>query len=364
MNYLVLTEIVLFVVYAFEVYILNAAATNVYLLIAIIYACLKLLLYIFYDKKICKYLSVTLLLYTGISAWFFYPMALFFPLCLNQTNLFTIKKGWLISVVSLLWIYALPSDFVLIFMLAFGFTTIIAYMQNEHTQDVVRLDKIAEDARKAQIKMNEQLETYSQVAENITYQSQLEERNKLSQTLHDELGHTLSGNILRLEAIKLVLDKDTDKSKNMLQEVISNLRSGMNSIRNILKSAKPEISTVNIANLQLIIDNVKKQSDVNIKIKYNSDINLINQSMWQAIIPNIKEALTNMMKYSNAENCDIEFTKLNKLYKVSVKDDGRGCEIVSKGLGMVGIEERSALIGGNAIFDGSSGFSVTMIFPI
>lgn len=364
MNYLVLTEIILFVVYAFEIYVLDADATNLYLLIAIIYACLKLLLYILYDKEYRKHLSIVLLLFAGVSAWLFYPMALFFPLCLNQTNIFTIKKGWIISALALLWLYVLPSDFMLVYILALGFTTIIVYMQNEHSSDIKRLDKKAEDARKAQLKMNEQLETYSQIAENITYQSQLEERNKLSQTLHDELGHTLSGNILRLEAIKLVLSKDTDKSKNMLQEVINNLRSGMNSIRNILKSAKPEISTVNIANLQIVIDNVKKQSDVNIRLKYNSDINEINQSMWQVIIPNIKEALTNMMKYSNAENCDIEFTKLNKLYRISVRDDGRGCTSIEKNLGMVGIEERTALIGGNAIFDGGSGFSVTMIFPI
>ena len=150
----------------------------------------------------------------------------------------------------------------------------------------------------------------------------------------------------------------------MLQEVINNLRNGMDSIRIILKSVKPEISTVNIANLQLIIDNVRKQSDVNIKLKFNSDITYISQNIWHIIISNTKEALTNMMKYSKAKNCEIEFTKLNKLYRVSVRDDGVGCELINKGLGILGIEERMALIKGNAIFDSKDGFSVTMIFPI
>lgn len=364
MNYLVFSEMMFLAVYAFEVFRGGGAVNNLYLLFALIYACLKLLLYVFYDKKIRKALSIIVLLYVGVIGWFYYPITLFFPMSLNQTNLLTIKKGWAVSLVSLLWLFVLPTDFMVEFLLIFGFSTLMLFMQKEHLElNRIYEDKI-DDLERSNSRIAEQLDSYSQVTENITYQSQLEERNKLSQTLHDELGHTLSGNILRLEAVKLVLDKDTDKSKKMTQEVIDNLRSGMDSIRDILKAAKPEVSTVNIANLKLIIDKVKQQSDVNIKLNYNSDVSHINQSMWQAIIPNIKEALTNMMKYSQAENCEIEFAKLNKIYRVKVKDDGIGCKSVSKGLGMVGIEERMALIGGNAIFDGGNGFSVTMIFPV
>ncbi len=364
MNYLVVSEIILFAVYSFEIYKTYTPSSNIYLLIALIYACLKLLLYIFYDKKSGKPLSIIVFLLTGISGCFFYPMTLFFALSLNQANLLTIKKGWAISLLSLLWLFVLPTNFILVFLLSFGFSTIIIYMGKDHMDIIQVLDKKNENLRKSQKLMKEQIETYSQIAENITYQSQLEERNKLSQALHDELGHTLSGNILRLEATRLVIDKDVEKSKSMLKEVIENLRSGMDSIRAILKSVKPEVSTVNIASLKLLIDNVKQQSDVSVKLTYNSDINELNNSMWKVIMPNIKEALTNMMKYSHAENCEIEFVKLNKIYRVSIKDDGVGCRSITKGLGMLGIEERMALIEGNAIFDSSGGFSAIMIFPI
>jgi len=364
MNYLVLLEIILCSVYAVEILKIDTVYTNLYWLAALVYACLKLVFYILYDNKINKNLSVATLIFVSVLTWFFYPFVLFFPLCLNQTNIFTLKKGWGISFVSLLWLFIIPSDYVIIFLLGFGFSTILVYMQKEQSDQIILYEEKLEALLKKQAKMKEQIETFSQVTENITYQSQLEERNKLSQALHDEMGHTLSGNILRLEAIKLVIEKNTQRSKTMLQEVIDNLRKGMDSIRSILKAVKPEISTVNIANLKLVIDNVKKQSGINIHLKYNSDVDVINQSMWQAIMPNIKEALTNMMKYSKADSCQIEFIKLNKLYRVTVKDNGVGCSSMIKGLGMAGIEERMTLIDGNAIFDSSSGFSVTMIFPI
>ncbi len=364
MNYLVFSEIIFFAAYAVEIYKLDALSTNIYLLTVLIYACLKLLLYVLYDKKARKNLSIFVFLLVGISSWFFYPMVLFFPLSFNQMNLFTFKKGWLISLLSLFWVFFIPADFIVEYLIVFGFSTIIVYMQNDYDRKVINQEAKIESFQKKQHILKDELENYSQLAESILYQSQLEERNKLSQALHDELGHTLSGNILRLEAIKLNVDKEPKKAKGMLQEVINNLREGMNSIRLILKSVKPEIGTINIANLQTVIDKAKKQSDVNINLKYNSDINQINQNAWQAIIPNIKEALTNMMKYSGAQNCEIEFIKLNKLYRVSVKDDGKGCKAIKKGLGISGIEERMALINGSAIIDSQDGFSVTMIFPV
>jgi len=364
MNYLVISEMIFFAAYSFFIYEADAATRNIFLLIGIIYACLKLLFYIFYDKKVSKALCAVSLVLSCISLFFFYPMALFFPISLNQVNAVIIKKGWLVSTISLVWLFILPTSFILIYLLVFGFSVLIFGMQQSTTQKTAELNAKIEKLNRNHNNIKEQLENYNQAAESITYQSQLEERNKLSQALHDELGHTLSGNILRLEAIKYMIGKNSEKSTGMLQEVIENLRSGMDSIRNILKSAKPEISTVNIASMQAMIDNVKTQSDVNIKLKYNSDISEISQGMWQAIIPNIKESLTNMMKYSGADNCEIQFAKHNKFYRVSIKDDGSGCKNIVKGLGMAGIEERMAALNGQAIFDSTSGFSVTMIFPL
>ncbi|MEX1377431.1 MAG: histidine kinase [Eubacteriales bacterium] len=364
MNYFVILEFVLLCVYTVENIKADTVYTNLYWLLILIYACLKLLFYIVFEKKISRRFIVVITLLVGVIGWFYYPILLFFPLCINQANLFSINKRWAISLVTLLWLFVIPIDFLMIYLLSLVFSFILVFALKEYSE---RIDMLEEKLEKTQVSNNtikNQLDSFSQASETIAYQSQLEERNKLSQTLHDELGHTLSGNILRLEAIKMIIDKDGEKASSMLQEVIGNLRRGMDSIRSILKSIKPEISTINISNLKIIIENVKNQSNVNIALNYNSDISEITPQMWQVIIPNIKEALTNMMRYSNADNCEIDFVKLNKVYRITVKDDGVGCENIKKGLGILGIEERMISLGGNAIFDSKNGFSTTMIFPI
>ncbi|MBZ9688965.1 histidine kinase dimerization/phosphoacceptor domain-containing protein [Clostridium estertheticum] len=69
--------------------------------------------------------------------------------------------------------------------------------------------------------------------------SQLEERNKIAQEIHDNIGHTLSGGIMQLEGAKLLLDIDLPKSKSMVQSTINVLREGMDNIRITLKNIKP-----------------------------------------------------------------------------------------------------------------------------
>ena len=364
MNYFVILEFVLLSVYTAEIMKSDAVYTNLYWLLILVYASLKLLFYIVYDKKISKPLIIAITILVGATGWFHYPILLFFSLCLNQANLISVKKSGLISLIALLWLFVIPLDFYMIYLLSLVFSIILVFALKEYEERINVLEDKLEKSQLSRNSIKNQLDSFSQASESIAYQSQLEERNNLSQALHDELGHTLSGNILRLEAIKMIIDKDGEKAGSMLAEVIGNLRGGMDSIRSILKSVKPEISTVNIANLKIIMDNVENQSGVNIALDYNSDISAITPKMWQVIIPNIKEALTNMMRYSNAEKCRIDFVKLNKVYRITVKDDGIGCENIKKGLGLLGIEERMLSVGGNAIFDSKKGFSTTIIFPI
>ncbi len=79
---------------------------------------------------------------------------------------------------------------------------------------------------------------------------------------------------------------------------------------------------------------------------------------------NIQETMTNMMKYSDASSCKVKFSRLNKMIKVTIEDNGVGCRNIKKGMGLSGIEERMTQLGGKLIVDGSSGFSLTMLLDV
>lgn len=194
--------------------------------------------------------------------------------------------------------------------------------------------------------------------------SRLEERNAIAQQLHDKLGHVLSGNIIQLEATGMLMEKDPDKARQRIQLVIGNLRKGMDDIRVLLKSMKPESASMNVERIKSMITETEKISDIKMKFIYDDIVNELNHKTWKVIITNIQECLTNMMKYSSATRCQIEIGKLNRHLRVLIKDNGKGCRNVKKGMGLTGMEERLSLIGGKLIVDGTDGFSTVMLIQL
>lgn len=197
----------------------------------------------------------------------------------------------------------------------------------------------------------------------VKYFSQLEERNKIAQEIHDKIGHTISGSLMQLEASKLLIDKDKNKALVMLENTINVLREGMENIRVTLRSIKPPSEQLGVNKIKLLLDEFRVNSAMKVTFNYNGNLENINYTYWKVIYENIYEALTNSLKYSKASSINVKIDVLNKYIKVEVKDNGTGADKIVKGIGLTGIEERTANIGGKVIIDGSAGFSVIILLP-
>lgn len=187
------------------------------------------------------------------------------------------------------------------------------------------------------------------------------ERNTISQKLHDKIGHTLAGSIIQLEALKIVITNDTEKGKEMLENIIDNLRNGMDDIRQTLRKIKPEQEQVNLNNLKLIIEDFSQKSNISTNLKIEGDLNEINLIYWRALIDCSREILTNSIKYSTGDLLNIEISVLNKIIRLHIKDNGAYQGILKKGMGLQGIEERIINLGGDVYFNNEDGFSTLII---
>ena len=221
-------------------------------------------------------------------------------------------------------------------------------------------DSLKEKNYRVLTKLYDQIEYKKQ----IIYTSKLQERNNIAQEIHDELGHSISGSLMQLEAAKLLVDKDSNQSKLIIQNTINVLRGGMESIRFTLKNIKPEVEELGINKIKLLVGEFNNNGKINAELYYSNELDKITYIEWKVIRENMQEVFTNIIKYSKAKKVKVNVEVLNTLIKVEIKDDGIGCFRIEKGLGLSGIEERTMNLNGKVIFDGSSGFSVIMLFPI
>lgn len=221
-------------------------------------------------------------------------------------------------------------------------------------------DKLQDDARR----LTRALADNEEYARQSEYTIILEERGRLSQQIHDEIGHSMAGALIQMEAARRLLDTNREKAEELLGNAIVISKEGLERIRLTLKQSKPPAEQLGIGRLQLFVDELSARQDIRATLNYAGDLDTITQLQWRIIQANVTEAVTNSLKYSGAESIAVEVLVLNKFVKAVVRDDGRGADKVVKGLGIVGMEERAASEGGTIIVDGSRGFSVTTLLPV
>jgi signal transduction histidine kinase len=364
-KYLFAMEAMITGLYLKEMFVSQEDNLFAFIIAMLLYLSFKLLYYIFYEMHLSNYLLMAIAIGVALASVIFIP-ALSYFLALNMSQLLQLKKdkyrfAFLFLLGSAFSIPIMYRQSFIIISLSSAVLIYCAYTLEEKAEKM----KCKNEALKKSIqRLQEDIATAKQYDAHARYQNQLEQRTQLTQKLHDELGHTLSGNTIQLEAVKLLIERDAEKSRQLLQEVIINLRKGMEAIRTILANEKPDNASVNIGNIKLLASETQEKSKIKINVVYSNEVAAISPQKWVVITGNIREALTNLMKYSKATECKIIFEKLNKLYKVTVKDNGQGCVNIKKGLGVEGMEERMAASDGQLILDGHDGFTIVMLFPI
>lgn len=242
-----------------------------------------------------------------------------------------------------------------------GISAMYIYMNLKSKIRKENLERINYELREKMYSMEE-----SRVLENkLSYQSiettKMEERNAISQKLHDKIGHVIAGSLMQLEALKIVMSSDPKVGSEMLDKIADNLREGMDDIRYTLRKIKPEQSEMGINNLKLFLDDFSRDSKIDCELSIEGDLGEINIIYWKIILDSLKEILTNVIKYSNCDRLNIDLSVLNKIIRVHIKDNGVCTGDIKKGMGLLGIEERVINVGGNVVFDNEDGFSTLII---
>ena len=236
---------------------------------------------------------------------------------------------------------------------------VVQYYQKWMIEDTITQQRLKQDMRSRETEAKAELERNKLMAENRI----LEERAELSQTLHDKLGHNINGSIYQLEASKVIMDSDPEKARSMLQAVIDQLRTGMDEIRAILRKKRPEKKKMAMLQLYELCADCNEKG-VQAELNTEGDLELIKDDVWEIILDNAYEAVTNSMKYSKCERIDISLIVMKQMLRCSISDDGIGCTKIVDGMGISGMRQRVRAAGGNISFESHPGFSVNMILPI
>ena len=155
-------------------------------------------------------------------------------------------------------------------------------------------------------------------------------RLKIASDLHDDVGSTLSSISIMSDILQSQLDNTPDNEK-MIREIGSNAHDMLESMDDIIWSVVPVNDSLEslVARIQEYAIPLFESKDIRFQITDS-------QSLAPMSIPIekrrdlfliAKEAINNLVKYSECSEANIEFSVLRSVLKMTVSDNGKGFDI-------------------------------------
>lgn len=191
-------------------------------------------------------------------------------------------------------------------------------------------------------------------------------RSKISADLHDDVGSILSGLSMKSELMSYTAKKDQQNDLAKISEMSRNAMELMRDTVWAIDSRKDKFEN--------LTDRMRTFSEASLPLKNISytfetsgfeSSGFINPEIRQNIYLIFKEALTNVLKHSDASRVKIELTQKDKHLMLIIQDNGKNKQAKpSDGLGMSNMKERAAKIGGVLFVRNQAGFVVELEIPV
>ncbi|MDF2837004.1 MAG: sensor histidine kinase [Paenibacillus sp.] len=330
----------------------------------LLYVCLDLLGYILRVDVWRKAAQALTVLFVAAAAVYIEPvMALLAPIPLFGLAASVLSRPAPIYALAFLPLFALPDNVQLPYGLIAALGLLFHMLHDSHVRKTATAKELVEKLREENNRLAKSLVDSNEYIRQSEYTFKLEERNRLSQDIHDKIGHSMTGALIQMEAAKRLQAADPVRSAELLQNAIAISKDGIENIRQVLRDTKPLAEQLGLNRLRLFIDEFGATRGLRATLTFDGEIGRIEPLHWRIIHQNVTEALTNTAKYAGATSVSVHIEVLNTMVKTRVADNGSGASKVIKGLGIAGMEERAATAGGKVIVDGSDGFSVTTLLP-
>ena len=240
---------------------------------------------------------------------------------------------------------------IVVFMISLLFYILSAITERHRIEEELRMTSQA----------NRELNSYLALSEKI---AEDRERKRIAREIHDTLGHALTGSSAGIDAVKVLVDIDTNRAKEQLNNVSVVVRDGIRDVRGSLNKMRPgalENNTLKEALIKIIRE-YEAISNLEIHLRYewdNIDLDIAKEDI---VFRVIQESITNSVRHGHAKTIWIELLE-EESYVMTIRDDGVGFDELHYGYGLKQMQERLMIIGGSVRFENRDGFYTHIEIP-
>lgn len=221
----------------------------------------------------------------------------------------------------------------------------------------------AEEELKASYKAVRSLTNYLQ---NIREQ----ERTNIAREIHDELGQQLTVLKMDVSWLKKRVGVADEKVAGRLNDLLKMLDDTVKSVRRISSQLRPSLldDLGLTAALEWQLSEFEKRAGVKTAFRAPQEEFPLTDAAKTALFRIFQECLTNVARHSGADTVWVELEAQETCLQMSIRDNGNGFDVAGiaekKTLGILGMKERTEMIGGTYEIRSKPGGGTTVIICV
>ena len=200
-------------------------------------------------------------------------------------------------------------------------------------------------------------------------QAQENERRRIARELHDEIGQALTA--LKLE-LAIAAGRYTTSTVTDLTEARTITDRALQSVRDMSQLLHPsmldDLGLPDTATWYL--RGFSRRTGITSELVVERLERRLDPEVESCTYRIIQEALTNVARHAEATRCRVELTRVDAVLRVRIEDDGKGFDETAepapaaRGLGLVGVRERVARLGGTLRVDSRRGVGTSLMVEL
>ena len=188
-----------------------------------------------------------------------------------------------------------------------------------------------------------------------------EERRRLSRELHDETAQVFSAVKMELELLR---GQVPDIAIPRLERMLGLIDKGIRGIRSVVNDLRPSLldDLGLLPALRSLVADFSERSAIHLTLDAPQGLPSLSKDAELALFRALQEALSNVVRHANAKAVSVQIMVRGRALLLVVADDGTGPHTTDTALlereghmGLTGMRERIAALGGSVRFDGRPG---------
>lgn len=223
------------------------------------------------------------------------------------------------------------------------------------------------------LKAEEQLQQSYEAIRSLTQHLQdvrEQERISIAREIHDELGQQLTVLKMDVSWLRKRLGDREEAVSGKIAEMVSLLNDTVRTVRRISSELRPSVldDLGLVAAIEWQLKEFEKRTEIITEFTVDDPEPILEKEVKTSIFRILQESLTNVARHANATHVTVDLRCVEDRLILRVEDDGQGFDLqeirTRRTLGMLGMQERTAMIGGDYAVSSAPGRGTRIVVSV